>query len=601
MATRSARKTPATDSLTPLPTHVEGQARRFGGFSTLAEGLDFAAQGGTGLNFHAPRGALERTLSYRELRAEALRTAGRLAAAGIRRGDRVAIVADTTAEFMITFFACQYAGMLPCSMPYPMHIGGKDAYVARIAAMMRAAHARAAIGPAELSDHLTQAAWRAGAPIVLSHEELATLPEQGGAIAPFREDEVAYIQYSSGSTSDPKGVLITQKAICANTTGILRHGLKAREDDRAFSWLPLYHDMGLVGFLLSPLMGQSTVDYLATPAFARRPLLWLSLMARNGCTISYAPSFGYELAARRAAGKAEELDLSAWRIAGIGGDMVRPEILSAFAEALAPAGFDARAFMPSYGMAEMSLAISFAEAGHGMRIDRIDRARYKLAGHAVPCDSDDPHTARTFVSCGRVMPGHELKVVDREGRELPEREIGHILVRGPSLMAGYYRNPEATAEVMREDGFMDTGDMGYLLDGEIVITGRAKDLILYHGRNIWPQDIEWAAEQVSPLRSGDVCAFAMDCDDGQERIVVLAHCRLKKPDEMEELRARISAAVHRAVGVECEIVLVPPKSLPFTSSGKLSRARARALYMAGDIRPLQSGRNGPCLREAVNA
>ena len=601
MATSSAQKTQDKPSLAPLPTHVEGQQRRFGGFSTLTEGLDFAAQGGTGLNFHAPRGALAHTLPWRELRAEALRTAGRLAAAGLKRGDRVAIVADTTPEFMVTFFACQYAGMIPCSMPYPMQIGGKDAYVARIAAMMRAAHARAAVGPAELSDHLTQAAWRAGAAFVLTHEELAGLPEQGGAIAPFREDEVAYIQYSSGSTSDPKGVLITQKAICANTTGILRHGLKTRQDDRAFSWLPLYHDMGLVGFFLSPLMGQCTVDYLATPAFARRPLLWLSLMAQNRCTISYAPSFGYELAARRVNGKAEELDLSAWRIAGIGGDMVRPEILSAFAEALAPAGFDARAFMPSYGMAEMSLAISFAETGRGMRIDRIDRARYKLAGRAIPCDSDDPHAARTFVSCGRVMPGHQLKVVDREGRELAEREIGHILVKGPSLMAGYYRNPEATAEVMREDGFMDTGDMGYLLDGEIVITGRAKDLILYHGRNIWPQDIEWAAEQIAPLRSGDVCAFSMDCDDGQERIVVLAHCRLKERSEMEDLRARISAAVHRAVGVECEIVLVPPKSLPFTSSGKLSRARARALYMAGDIQPLLTGGNGPCLREAVNA
>jgi len=588
--------------LRPLPVHVEGQPRRPGGFSTLSEGLDFAARGGTGFNFYAPRGRLEQVLSYADLRERALVTAGRLAAAGIARGDRVAIVAETGPDFMAAFFACQYAGVIPCPMPYPMHIGGRDAYVARIAAMMRAAHVRAALGPADLSGHLADAALAAGVSMVLTHDELRGLPEKAGAIAPFRPDEVAYIQYSSGSTSDPKGVLISQRAICANTRGILEHGMRMRIDDRAFSWLPLYHDMGLVGFCLSPVMGQVTVDYLATPAFARRPVLWLTLMSQNRNTVCYAPSFGYDLAARRVNGKAKELDLSAWRIAGIGGDMVRPEILQAFAEALAPAGFDPKAFLPSYGMAEMSLAISFAELEAPMKVDRVDRAQYKLAGRAVPSDNPDPQKTRVFVSCGRPLPGHELKVVDREGRPLGEREIGHIWVKGPSMMDGYYRNPEATAEVMREDGFMDTGDMGYLLDGEIVITGRAKDLILYHGRNIWPQDIEWAAEQVEPLRSGDVAAFALEGNGGHERVVVLAQCRLKDPEEMEDLRTRISAAVHRAVGVECDIVLVPPKSLPFTSSGKLSRSKARAMFLAGEIPPLRvSGHDGAELQAAVNA
>ncbi|HFB98042.1 MAG TPA: fatty acyl-AMP ligase, partial [Bryobacterales bacterium] len=274
----------------------------------------------------------------------------------------------------------------------------------------------------------------------------------------------------------------------------------------------------------------------------------------------------------------------------------------AFAEALEPAGFDPKAFLPSYGMAEMSLAISFAELEAPMKVDRVDRAQYKLAGRAVPSGNPDPQKTRVFVSCGRPLPGHELKVVDREGRTLGEREIGHIWVKGPSMMDGYYRNPEATAEVMREDGFMDTGDMGYLLDGEIVITGRAKDLILYHGRNIWPQDIEWAAEQVEPLRSGDVAAFALEGDGGHEKVIVLAQCRLKDPEEMEDLRTRISAAVHRAVGVECDIVLVPPKSLPFTSSGKLSRSKARAMFLAGEILPLQvPGNDGAELQAAVNA
>jgi len=597
MAMRAANEMKeGDDAARPRRTvrHGPGQARRWGGFSTLTEGLDFAARGETGLNFHSPRGALETVLPYAELRERALVAAGKLAAAGLRPGDRVAIVAETGPDFMIAFFGCQYAGMLPCPMPYPMHIGGKEAYIARIAGMMRAAGATAALTPAALSAHAHQAAILAGVSIVLTHDELAALPERAGAIAPHGAGGPAYIQYSSGSTSDPKGVLISQKAICANTTGALRHGLCANEEDRAFSWLPLYHDMGLVGFFLSPLMGQVSVDYLATPAFARRPVLWLKLMSDNRNTSCYAPSFGYDLAAKRVNGEARNLDLSAWRVAGIGGDMVRHEILDAFARALEPAGFDPKAFMPSYGMAEMTLAVSFARLNAPVRLDTIDRAQLKMAHKAVPAGKADAGAARTFVACGKVLPGHEMIVVDENGQKLTGREVGHIWVRGPSRMDGYYRNDAATAQIMRPGGFMDTGDMGYMLDGEIVITGRAKDLILYHGRNIWPQDIEWAAEQVAPLRTGDVAAFAMAGSGGREAVVVLVQCRLRDMEERADLRGRIAAAVHQAAGVECEIVLVPPKSLPFTSSGKLSRARARAMYLSGEIVPLDGSAAASC-------
>ncbi len=586
-------ETCVTSVASKVPAEIAGE-RRLGGFSTLVEGLEFAARTNSGYVFHSPRGAIDRFLSYAELRDRAKETAARLIAAGLQRGDRVAIVAETAPDFMIAFFGCQYAGLLPCPMPYPMHIGGKEAYIARIAAMMRAADSACALGPAELVDHLQQAARQAGAPQVLTHDELAALAPAADAVRPFAPNEPAYIQYSSGSTSDPKGVLISQRAICANTTGILRHGLKIRPDDRAFSWLPLYHDMGLVGFCLSPMMGQVPVHYLATPAFARRPALWLKLMSDWRCTIAYAPSFGYELAARRINGQAKELDLSAWRVAGIGGDMVRTDVLDFFAERLAVAGFDARAFLPSYGMAEMSLAISFHDLEAPVRTDTIDRAVARLSQRAEPVADPASPRARTFVSCGRALPGHELKVVDADGNALPERHIGHIWVKGPSMMDGYYRNPEATAAVMKPGGFMDTGDMGYLLDGEIYITGRAKDLILYHGRNIWPQDIEWAAEQVPPLKSGDVAAFAVEGDDGSERVVVLAECRLRDPEERAELRRRISAAVHQAAGIECDIVLVPPHSLPYTSSGKLARARARAMYLAGEIRPLCDAETPDC-------
>ena len=426
----------------------------------------------------------------------------------------------------------------------------------------------------------------------MTHGELMALPAHGARLTPMDKTEAAYIQYSSGSTSAPKGVLISQRAITANVRGILQHGLRVRADDRAFSWLPLYHDMGLVGFCLSPMMGQVSVDYLATSAFARRPALWLKLMSENRSTVCYSPSFGYDLAARRVTADMASLDLSAWRAAGIGGDMVRNDVLQAFAKAFAANGFDARAFLPSYGMAESTLAITFCDLDAPPRIDVVDRAHYKLSRRAVPATPGaklTPERTRTFVACGRPIPGHKIEIRDDNGRVLGPREIGHIVVSGPSLMSGYFRNSEATAATMGRDGFMATGDMGYWLDGELVITGRAKDLILHNGRNIWPQDIEWAAEQIEPVRSGDAAAFAVEGPDDADQVVVLVQCRLNDAEAMEALRRQIAARVHQVAGVECDVVLVAPKSLPFTSSGKLSRQAAKKGYLAGEIAEIADG------------
>ncbi len=579
------------DGLHQTPRCNQTLMQRLGDFATLAEALDYAALGETGFDFYSQRGELAHRLPYRQLREQALATAQRLLATGLARGDRVAVVAETGPEFVVVFFACQYAGLIPCPVPYSMHIGGKDAYVARIAGMLRSAQAAAAVTPVDLEGQVAEAASMAGVHIVLSHDALAEFAFGDHELEPFRADEAAYIQYSSGSTAHPKGVLITQAAITDNVRGILRHGLSTRPGDRAFSWLPLYHDMGLVGFCIAPLMGQFTVDYLSTPAFARRPALWLKLMSDNRCTISFAPSFGYDLAARRINGGAAELDLSAWRVAGIGGDMVRADILEAFAAHLAPAGFSPTAFLPSYGMAETTLGITFAGLDGPIKIDVVDRAHYKLSRRAVPARPGlKPERIRSFVVCGRPLPGYRLEVRDDTGRVLSEREIGRIFVRGPSLMAGYFDDPEATAAVVGEDGFMDTGDMGYWLDGELVITGRAKDLILHNGRNIWPQDIEWAVEQITPLRSGAVAAFAVEGRDGGDQVVVLVECRVADDAEMETLRREVSAMVYRSAGIDSEVVMVAPKSLPFTSSGKLSRAGAKAGYLTGRIAEVGAGR-----------
>ncbi len=558
-------------------------ARRLGDFQTLAEGLDYAAQGVTGFNFYSGRGALQHVQPYSLLRKQALSTARKLLSLGLKRGDRVAVVAETGPDFMAVFFGCQYAGLIPCPMPYTLYMGGRDAFVDRVAGMLEAAKACAVISTVDLEATIREGADRAGIGRVLTHTELQQLPEAAAKLEAFGPGENAYIQYSSGSTSNPKGVLIPQAAILANTRAILG-SMRLTPEDRAFSWLPLYHDMGLVGFCLSPVMGQASIDYLATTTFARRPALWLKLMSDNKSTISCAPSFGYDLAARRINGEAVNLDLSGLRVAGIGGDMVRVDILARFAETLSVAGFKPRAFLPSYGMAETTLAIAIADVDRPVRIDTVERDALKTHGKAVPAVASAQ--ARSFVVCGRPVPGCHVEIRDESGNVLGERQVGRIFVNSPSLMAGYYQDADATRAAFGGDGFLDTGDMGYWLDGEIVITGRAKDLILHNGRNIWPEDIEWAAEKIEPLRSGEVAAFAVEGDDGDDDVVVLVQCRLQDWAAIDGLRREVSAAVHQSAGIECRVVMVPPKSLPFTSSGKLSRAGAKQKYLSGDIAAL---------------
>jgi len=572
----------ATPILMKTPTLNQNLPQRLADFSTLAEGLDYAAQGVTGFNFYSGRGNLEHVMSYAELRLSALVLARKLLSTGLKRLDRVAIVAETGPDFIATFFACQYAGLIPCPVPYSMYIGGREAYEQRIAGMLKAADAHAVVAPSDQVESIRAAATMAGVELVFTHEELAQQPEALSKLQGFGAEDVAYIQYSSGSTSAPKGVLISQRAITSNARGMTQFGLKSKPTDRGFSWLPLYHDMGLVGFCLGPMLSQATVDYMATTAFARRPSLWLKLISDNRCTVSFAPTFGYDLAAKRIGSEVSKLDLSCWRAAGIGGDMVRPDVLAEFARVLAPAGFDANIFLPSYGMAESTLAISFPPTGRAVKVDTIDKNILRHENRAVPVAAD-AQDARGYVVCGRVITGHQMEVRNAVGQVLAERQVGRIFVKGPSLMSGYFQNVEATAEVIDDQGFLNTGDMGYMIDGEIVITGRAKDLILHNGRNIWPQDIEWAAERFAELNSGDVAAFAVEGDDGDDEVVVLVECRISDDAAREHLRKEVAKLVHQGSGVDCKIELVAPRSLPFTSSGKLSRAGARAKYLAGKM------------------
>ncbi|HEX4171372.1 MAG TPA: fatty acyl-AMP ligase [Acetobacteraceae bacterium] len=564
---------------TPTPSDP-GIPRRLADFPSLTDALDYAARGKAGFNFYTGRGVLLEALPYRRLRAQARGLARCLLALGLTAGERVALVAENDGDFVRLFWACQYAALVPAPLPLPTAFTGRESYIANLRRMITRAGASAAFAPDALLAWLQEAT--AGLELRVVGTAAALRARRTIPPLPTPDpDGLSYLQFSSGSTHFPMGVAVSQRAAMANAAAIGRYGLGIRAGDRGVSWLPLYHDMGLVGFMLAPLACQVTVDLLPTREFARRPLAWLDLISRNRGTLAYSPSFGFELCARRADSNPMRLDLSCWRVAGVGGDMIRPQVLQDFAARFAAVGFRSEALVASYGMAEATLALSFAPLDRGIRTDVVARWPLEHQGLAIPFRAEEGEEERAFVRCGPILPGHQIELRDEAGRVLPDRHVGTIFVRGPSMMTGYHALPDHTASVLSADGWLNTGDLGYLLDGEIVITGRAKDLIVVNGRNIWPQDLEWTAEIGLPtLRSHDVVVFSLD-NDATERVVALVQCRFSQPEAREALRAEAAALFLRQHGVEVSVVLVPPHSLPHTSSGKLSRARAKQMLLRG--------------------
>lgn len=566
-----------------LPTVNSGLPFRSEGFRTVVEALDYAAGGKTGFNFFDGRGDFSESLSYADLRERAVDLAGRLCGAGLKKGDRLAVIAETTPDFLTFFYSCQYAGLIPVPLPFPMHLGGKDSYIGQLKRMMQSARAAAAVASEDLIGYLREAAEGLQTPMVGTPEEFYRLPAGKNGLPKITEDDICYIQYSSGSTRFPHGVAASHRSVAANAQGSLNHGVKAVPGDRCMSWLPLYHDMGLVGCCLTPVFGQLSVDYVATPDFARRPLTWLKVLSENGGTISFSPTFGYDICLRRAGrARADDYDLSKWRVAGIGGEMVRADILERFSETFVPSKFDRRAFVASYGLAESTLAVSFAPLNTGIEVDAIVKRDYSLTGQAKPGNDDDGENAvRPFAFCGGPMPGHKLAIRDDHGNDLADRLIGRVYIWGPSVMNGYFGDPAATKNVLSKTGWLDTGDMGYTVAGKLVITGRGKDLIICNGRNIWPQDIEWAVEGLSGTKRGDAAAFSVENEDGAEGVVVVVQCRATETEARSQLMREVRAAARLVAGVDCTVVLAQPRSLPMTSSGKLSRTAARENYLAG--------------------
>jgi fatty-acyl-CoA synthase len=560
------------------PTGVAGCRIRRAEFSILTEALDYAATGRAGFNFYSGRGELLAVLPYKDLKDQAQSLARRMIRAGLHRGERVAIIAESTADFVRTFWASQYAGLIPVPLPTPAAFAGRVNYIHHIGPMMEAAQPRAVIAPGVFLDSARQAAARLEVELVGTVEELNQMPEADADLRAADPEDVCYLQFSSGSTRAPTGVAVTHRALLANARGISRDALRVTETDRCTSWLPFYHDMGLVGFFLMPLTSQISTDYLAPDEFARRPLTWPTLISRNGGTISFSPSFGYELSARRAMNAdLGHLDLSRWRVAGSGGDQIRPGILARFTETFGRCGFRKEAFVASYGMAEATLGMSFAPLDRGIEVDRVDLGRLRREGRAVPADGEH---VRDLVICGKPLPNHELQVRDAQGTVLAERQVGHIVFRGPSVMTEYFRRYEETARVLSADGWLDTGDMGYLVGDSIVVAGRSKDLIIVNGRNVWPEDLELAVENhIDGVRRADVVAFSVDGGDA-ERVVILVQSRTSDPVMREAQRKAVASVILSTAGLTCSVVLVSHNALPRTSSGKMSRTKARDMYLA---------------------
>lgn len=551
---------------------------------------------------HHPDGPAE-AVSYGALWAAAAAVAGGLQERGVMPGEPVALMFPTGSDFLRSFLGIQIARAIPVPLYPPVRLDRLEEYLLRQAGILNNAGVRWLVTVREavpIGHLLKKAVPSLGG--VATPDELA----RAGApamVTPVSPSEPALIQYTSGSTGHPRGVLLTHANLLANIRAIAA-GLGLTPTDVGASWLPLYHDMGLIGSWLFCLYHGIPLALMSPLAFLARPERWLWAIHQRRATLSGAPNFAYELCVRRISDEAiEGLDLSSWRCALNGAEPVSPETLDRFARRFEPYGFRREALMPVYGLAECSVALCFPPVGRGPLVDRVARAPIQLQGRAEAAAPHD-HSALRFLSVGAALPEHEVRIVGEGGDPVPERVVGRLLFRGPSAMSGYFRSPEATAAVMRGDGWIDSGDLAYHAGGEFYIAGREKDIIIIGGRNYIPQEIEEVTSGVPGIRKGCVVAFGVPVPAlGTEALTVVAETHAKTAEETSRLEGEVVARIAAHVGVPPDrVVLVPPGSVPKTSSGKLRRGATRDLYRAGQLgrKPrLSLGQRVTLLRAAV--
>jgi fatty-acyl-CoA synthase len=533
-------------------------------------------------------------LTFGELFAGAERIAADLVQRGIGRGDSVAIMLPTSRDFFLVFAGTLLAGATPAPIYPPLRADRIAEYAERQSAILANAGARLLITfrEAERVAKLLK-------PRVPSLENVVTAATliESRASAPLgpqvhsRGRDLALLQYTSGSTGNPKGVMLTHANMLANIRAI-GEALAVRSDDVGVSWLPLYHDMGLIGSWLMPLYFGLPVVVLSPLAFLSRPVRWLRAFDRYHATLGAAPNFAYELAATKVSdADIDGLDLSAWRAALNGAEPVLPATLDRFAERFARCGFRREALLPVYGLAESSVALTIPPPGRGPRVDRVERSAFEREGRAVQAAPEaalDDRNVISFVSVGPAIPQHDVRIVNDRGEGAAERVEGELWFRGPSATQGYYRNDAATDALFPQgtaEGWINSGDRAYQAEGEMYITGRVKDIIILAGRNLYPHEIEDVVAQVPGVRKGCVAAFgAADPAKGTERLVVVAETRERDPAARMRIAQAITAQVSAAVGLPPDIVeVVSPNTIPKTSSGKLQRDATRKLFLSGAL------------------
>ena len=584
-APQAAERTVA--SLAQMPGMREG-ARPPDQAQTLIEALEYHVERQPDrLSVFLYEDQKETPITYRDLWQGAIAYAAGLAAAGLMPGRTVAIMLPTSKEYLFTFYGTLLAGGVPVPLYPPARLTTIEDHLTRHVGILKSCGAALMITIPEAKP----IAWLLRAQVESLRAVMvpADFPASDPSFVPVKASsgQVGFLQYTSGSTGQPKGVVLTHANLLANVRAMGK-AARATSADVFVSWLPLYHDMGLIGGCFATMYLSFPVVLMSPLAFLARPSAWLRAIHRHGGTISGGPNFSYELCLRRIPEhELEGLDLSSWRFAFNGAEPVSPETMTGFTERFSKYAFRKNAMSPVYGLAECSVGLAFTPPGQPWQVDLLDREQFSTTGDAVAAREGDPAPLKV-VACGHAIPDHEMRVVDGAGLELPDRAEGALQFRGPSTTSGYYRNPEAT-KALFDGEWVNSGDRAYLSDGMLYITGREKDIIIRGGRNISPYELEEAVGDVQGVRRGCVAVFgSMDTASGTERIVVLAETRQMDSASQETIRQRINDLALNLIGSPVDdIVLAPPHTVPKTSSGKIRRVAARDYYERGPeaVRP----------------
>jgi fatty-acyl-CoA synthase len=547
----------------------------------LLQRIERAAARGTNVTFVV--GGSEDVASWGELHEQAKGYAAALQAQGVRPGDHVALLSPTTRSLVTAIQGTWLAGGTIVVLPLPMRLSSIEEFVAQTRRRIRHADAGLVVVDPELAAFVTP---EPGDPRMVGFDDLAGGDARRWVRPPDDPDRLAILQFTSGSTSDPKGVMLPDRVLCANLDAVAEAATLDPDDDVLVSWLPLYHDMGLVGLLTLPMSTGARLVLGAPQDFTAKPARWMEWVSTYGGTATAGPNFSWVLATRALA-RSEPLDLSRLRVALNGAEPIDPDQVEAFVAAGRRHGLRPEAVFPAFGMAEVAIGGTFPEPMSGMVTDCVDRRVLETERYAAPADPGAAGSRRLPL-LGRPVPGLEIRIVDPDtGVPLREREVGELEIRGTSVTPGYYRRPDANAQLFH-DGWLCTGDLAYLLDEQLVMCGRIKDVIIVGGRNLFPEDVERAVGQLDGVRAGNVIAFGVDGDRGRESLVVVAESRAVD-DDVAALRRLVAERVRDAVGVPArDIVLVAPGTLPKTSSGKLQRSLCKRQYRDGRLAPVDA-------------